>query len=208
MLATWAVLSKSDVATVEYRILLIRTASMGSTTSIARHMCLTQQVFMSTSILPANVVARWLLGMMRLHYLTSASSTQTITLLWRGGSRNLWCISLLTVIRLADPAVFQSVCPTMFERMLNTVPSDVVLSDIVEPLTWKITVPRFRIALNGSLVLDGQVRVSPSRFASRQDTPFMLSKVPRFTGFGSRHSFILTHLPWIHRKTDEQSILW
>ncbi|KAF8061773.1 heme peroxidase [Lyophyllum atratum] len=42
-----------------------------------------------------------------------------------------------TMKRLADPATFQSTCATLLERMINTVPKGVTLTEIIDPIENK-----------------------------------------------------------------------
>lgn len=47
-------------------------------------------------------------------------------------------LSKLDVFRLSDPTVYQSECNTMLTRMLNTVPSNVNLTDEITLLPVKV----------------------------------------------------------------------
>lgn len=66
-----------------------------------------------------------------------------------------------------DPTLFASQCGALLERMLNTVPKAVQLTDVIEPLAVKPYQLALTLASNGSLVLSGYIRVSrlsPSAF--------------------------------------------
>jgi hypothetical protein len=57
--------------------------------------------------------------------------------------------------------LFESTCADLFEQMLNTVPRDVQLTEIIEPLPVKPVLTMVRAA-NGTFMLSGSVRVRPS----------------------------------------------
>lgn len=58
-----------------------------------------------------------------------------------------------------DPDFFSSQCGSLLERMLNTVPKTVQLSEIIEPLPVKPFELVLSLASNGSLVMSGYIRV-------------------------------------------------
>ncbi|KAJ7929052.1 heme peroxidase [Mycena leptocephala] len=78
-----------------------------------------------------------------------------------------------------DPDFFSSQCGSLLERMLNTVPKTVQLSEIIEPLPVKPFELVLSLASNGSLVMSGYIRIfgtSPvAAAASPANMPVTLS---------------------------------
>ncbi|KAH8930466.1 heme peroxidase [Atractiella rhizophila] len=79
----------------------------------------------------------------------------------------------VTVSRMAESEeVFQSICADMFERMINTVPKNVVLSDVFEPVPFKVGVINFGLNITTSkLEMTTDLRVmnlkaNPSRIVT------------------------------------------
>jgi hypothetical protein len=69
-------------------------------------------------------------------------------------------IGLTTFTSFADSQdLFFSTCANLFERMLNTVPSGVTLTEVINPIAVK---PRIYLDIqdDGSLNVFGEVRVS------------------------------------------------
>lgn len=59
---------------------------------------------------------------------------------------------------LADDLAFRTKCFDLFERMINTVPSTVTLSDPVTPLTWKSVNVIMDISSVGQVSVSGLIR--------------------------------------------------
>ena len=64
-----------------------------------------------------------------------------------------------TMEAMADNAVFQSTCANIFERMLNTVPKSVSLSEPITPLPVKPINPQTTLNSDGTLTFAGFLRV-------------------------------------------------
>ncbi|WQF79890.1 Putative hem peroxidase, carbohydrate-binding WSC, hem peroxidase superfamily [Colletotrichum destructivum] len=64
-----------------------------------------------------------------------------------------------TMRAMADNAVFKSVCKTMFEKMIDTVPSGVALSDAIKPYTVKPVELQLSLASPSTMQLKGYIRV-------------------------------------------------
>ncbi len=78
----------------------------------------------------------------------------------------------------ASNSLFVSTCTTLLERMINTVPKNVVLSDIIEPVLVKPRALAIAVNPNGTMTISGTVRVSniaSLRSANRQFTNNVLS---------------------------------
>jgi hypothetical protein len=73
----------------------------------------------------------------------------------------------VTVNALADPATFQLACQDVFTRMINTVNSNVTLSDVITPIEVK---PNVLLELNsdGSINLSGTIRVHNNKAKSNK----------------------------------------
>ncbi|KAK1217999.1 hypothetical protein PQX77_019330 [Marasmius sp. AFHP31] len=72
----------------------------------------------------------------------------------------------VTMQSLAPPDNFNSVCSELFERMLNTVPKDVQLTDVIEPIQYKVLPTRFFVGKDGLFRLTTGLRavgVNPTR---------------------------------------------
>ncbi|OHW91654.1 WSC domain containing protein [Colletotrichum incanum] len=64
-----------------------------------------------------------------------------------------------TMRAMADNAAFKSVCKTMFEKMVNTVPSGVALTDAIKPYTVKPVELQLSLASASIIQLKGFIRV-------------------------------------------------
>ncbi len=60
----------------------------------------------------------------------------------------------------ASSDFFRSTCTNIFERMINTVPSNVVLTDVIEPVSVKPRSLDISVNANGTITVSGIVRVS------------------------------------------------
>ncbi|KAJ7499501.1 WSC domain-containing protein [Mycena latifolia] len=58
-----------------------------------------------------------------------------------------------------DPDFFSSQCGSLLERMLNTVPKAVQLSEVIEPLPVKPYELVLSLATNGTLIMTGYIRI-------------------------------------------------
>lgn len=64
-----------------------------------------------------------------------------------------------TMKALADPDTFQSQCASILARMIDTVPSDVKLTDPIEPIVIKPDITSFGLINATHLTLSGRIRV-------------------------------------------------
>lgn len=64
-----------------------------------------------------------------------------------------------TIRSMTDPDVFQGTCQTMFQKMLERVPSNVRLSDVIQPYDVKPGQLNFNVLDDGSLIFSGEIRV-------------------------------------------------
>jgi hypothetical protein len=60
----------------------------------------------------------------------------------------------------ADNDAFKTKCGTLFEKMLNTVPSSVTLTDVIQPIPVKPTSLFLVLMADGRIQVSGEVRVS------------------------------------------------
>ncbi|KAL0071303.1 hypothetical protein AAF712_001869 [Marasmius tenuissimus] len=60
---------------------------------------------------------------------------------------------------LADPATFRSTCATVFQRIIDTVPSTVALSEPILPIEVKPRIQQFYLQDKSTLHLEGNIRV-------------------------------------------------
>ncbi|KAL0058371.1 hypothetical protein AAF712_014951 [Marasmius tenuissimus] len=65
----------------------------------------------------------------------------------------------VTMQRLADPDTFNQTCRDLFERMINTVPSNVVLTDVVTPIQYKVRDSSLFVASDGSYTFKATLRL-------------------------------------------------
>jgi hypothetical protein len=63
-----------------------------------------------------------------------------------------------TMQALSAEAAFQAQCNNLFERMINTVPSTVALSDPITPMTWKGVDIMLDISSTGDVSVSGLIR--------------------------------------------------
>lgn len=59
---------------------------------------------------------------------------------------------------LSEEAAFQSTCYALFERMINTVPSTVTLSDPIVPMVWKGVKIMLDVSSAGVVTISGLIR--------------------------------------------------
>jgi hypothetical protein len=71
-----------------------------------------------------------------------------------------------TIKTMTSAQAFQDKCYTLFEKMLNTVPSDVVLSDVIIPRAWTMKESHLELSSTGVVSFLGEIT---SNFKS--DTP-------------------------------------
>ena len=64
-----------------------------------------------------------------------------------------------TMKAMADPAAFQSRCADILERMIDTVPSSVALTDAIQPIEVKPYVEELALDGNGTLRFEGRIRL-------------------------------------------------
>ncbi|KAF7368145.1 Peroxidase [Mycena sanguinolenta] len=70
----------------------------------------------------------------------------------------------VTMQRLASSTTFNTVCADLIGRMIDTVPSSVTLTDVIEPFNYKVT-KTFLFPQNGSLTFLASLRIISSRNA-------------------------------------------
>ncbi|ETS86444.1 hypothetical protein PFICI_00272 [Pestalotiopsis fici W106-1] len=63
-----------------------------------------------------------------------------------------------TMKALSEEAAFQATCLSLFERMIDTVPADVQLSDPIVPMTWKAVDVALDINTAGNVSVSGSIR--------------------------------------------------
>ncbi|KAK9417000.1 putative Peroxidase [Seiridium unicorne] len=80
-----------------------------------------------------------------------------------------------TMNELADPTAFQAKCADIFERMINTVPSTVTLSDPIEPIDIKPYVMLMALNSNGTIDFQGRIRVRVTSSTGRDYTDLALN---------------------------------
>ncbi|KAK1227053.1 hypothetical protein PQX77_009963 [Marasmius sp. AFHP31] len=66
-----------------------------------------------------------------------------------------------TMQSLAEPDVFNKTCGELIERMINTVPKNVELTDVVTPMQYKVSQPKLFVgdASNGTMTFTATLRV-------------------------------------------------
>lgn len=74
-----------------------------------------------------------------------------------------------TMNALADPAVFQTKCADILERMINSVPSTVALTDVIEPVEIKPYVNTLGLNSNGTIDFGGRIRVRTTAGTGRNN---------------------------------------
>ncbi|KAK7053899.1 peroxidase [Favolaschia claudopus] len=70
-----------------------------------------------------------------------------------------------------NPNLFSAQCGSLLERMLNTVPRTVQLSEVIEPLPLKPYQLSLNMASNGSLMLSGYIRIFGTSVEAAAATP-------------------------------------
>jgi hypothetical protein len=65
----------------------------------------------------------------------------------------------VTMKALADPKNFQSMCSDIFERMINTVPAEVELTEPLEPIVVKPDITAFSLINATHIKLEGRIRL-------------------------------------------------
>lgn len=83
-----------------------------------------------------------------------------------------------TMHALADPATFQSSCEDILGRMIDTVPSDITLTDPFTPAPIKPYITTFALANATHLTLTGRIRIATD-FDSYADQAIHLTYTPR-----------------------------
>ncbi|KAJ8092122.1 hypothetical protein PM082_021654 [Marasmius tenuissimus] len=78
-----------------------------------------------------------------------------------------------TMQSLASPETFGTICANLFERMINTVPSDVQLTEVIEPMQYKVLQSLLFPGIgDGFLRFVTRLRVLDNRFPSQTVTLF------------------------------------
>jgi len=62
-----------------------------------------------------------------------------------------------TIKDMSSPKAFREICYLTFEKMLNTVPSKVKLSDVIVPRTWTLQEIHLDLSKNGVLTVQGNI---------------------------------------------------
>ena len=65
-----------------------------------------------------------------------------------------------------EPRFFFSTCNSLIERMLNTVPKEVTLTEVITPIAVKPGLVAATVNANGTLSIEGEVRVRVTRLSS------------------------------------------
>ncbi|EEB89476.1 hypothetical protein MPER_12419 [Moniliophthora perniciosa FA553] len=73
-----------------------------------------------------------------------------------------------TMNTLADPGTFRATCADILQRMVDTVPSSVTLTDPIEPIDVKPANLKFYVTSEGTLRFEGQIRI---RWTERAGDP-------------------------------------
>jgi hypothetical protein len=63
-----------------------------------------------------------------------------------------------TVQAMTTAQAFQDTCYTLFEKMVNTVPSSVTLSDVIDPRTWTMQESHLDLSSAGEVFFMGLSR--------------------------------------------------
>lgn len=82
----------------------------------------------------------------------------------------------VTMTKMKDPQTFQKTCATVFERLIDTVPSAVKLSEPIELVDVKPYIDKLEPATNQSrVVLEGKIRVRTSQGTNRDADTLQVS---------------------------------
>lgn len=73
-----------------------------------------------------------------------------------------------TMEAIADNAAFQTTCASILERMINTVPSTVTLSEPLSPLPVKPISPKTTLNSDGTITFEGFLRVGTTERTDRE----------------------------------------
>lgn len=79
----------------------------------------------------------------------------------------------------SDPKTFQSMCADIFERMIDTVPSTVTLTEPLEPIPLKPYITSFALSNASHITLTGRIRLLTTS-ERREDERVTLTYEPRF----------------------------
>jgi hypothetical protein len=83
-----------------------------------------------------------------------------------------------TMKKLADAAYFKTQCENVFERMLNLVPGDVMLSDPLEPADIRPYIESYQMNSDGSISFSGRIRVRVTPVTGRDPNTLTASIIP------------------------------
>lgn len=122
----------------------------------------------------------------------------------------------VTMLKMRDPQTFQKTCATVFERLINTVPSTVQLSEPIELVDVKPYINKLELATNQSrIAFEGNIRVRTSQGTGRDaDTlEVSLSILPkkqksitvqasRLVGGGQSYGFFNEVFTWYQFATE------
>ncbi|KAK7027986.1 hypothetical protein VNI00_015072 [Paramarasmius palmivorus] len=86
--------------------------------------------------------------------------------------------SNVTMKSLTDPDTFKTACANILQRMIDTVPSSVTLTDPIEPIDVKPTNLKLYMTNDGTMKFEGQIRI---RWTERSGDPPPVVRV-RYAG--------------------------
>lgn len=91
----------------------------------------------------------------------------------------------------SDPKTFQSMCADIFERMIDTVPSTVTLTEPLEPIPLKPYITSFSLTNASHITLIGRIRLLTSS-DKYDDERVTLTYTPRSAGNSTLNTTIVT----------------
>jgi hypothetical protein len=84
----------------------------------------------------------------------------------------------VTMKKLANAAYFKAQCEDVFERMLNLVPGDVMLSEPLEPADVRPDITSYQLKADGSVEFAGYIRVRVTPITGRDADTLTASIIP------------------------------
>ncbi|KAF2758684.1 heme peroxidase [Pseudovirgaria hyperparasitica] len=84
----------------------------------------------------------------------------------------------VTMNKLADATYYKAQCESVFTRMLDLVPSDVTLSEPLQPADIRPYITKYQLSSNGSVELAGRIRIRTSPDSGRVATDLKVSLLP------------------------------
>ncbi|KAF5611785.1 WSC domain protein [Fusarium sp. NRRL 25303] len=122
----------------------------------------------------------------------------------------------VTMSKMKDPQTFQKTCATIFERLIDTVPSTVQLSEPIELVDVKPYINKLELATNQSrIAFEGNIRVRTSKGTGRDADTLKVSlsiltdkkksvavETSRMVGGGQSYGFFNEVFTWYQFATD------